>query len=44
MKRAKLNLIIDGLLLFCMAALAGIGLLMKYVLIPGFQRWEVYCP
>ena len=42
MKRAKLNLIIDGLMLVCMAALAGIGLLMKYVLIPGFQRWEVY--
>ena len=42
MEKSKLNLIIDGLLLVCMAALAGIGLLMKYVLIPGFQRWEVY--
>ncbi len=42
MKRAKLNLIIDALLLLCLAAIAGIGLLMKYVLVPGYQRWEMY--
>jgi len=42
MTKAKLNLIIDALLLVCLAAIAGIGLLIKYVLIPGFQRWEVY--
>ncbi len=42
MKRAKLNLIIDALLLLCIAAIAGIGLLMKYVLVPGYQRWEIY--
>ena len=42
MKRAKLNLIIDALLLLCLAAIAGIGLLIKYVLVPGYQRWEIY--
>ena len=42
MKRAKLNLIIDALLLLCLAAIAGIGLLIKYVLVPGHQRWEIY--
>ena len=42
MTKAKLNLIIDALLLLCLAAMAGIGLLIKYVLIPGFQRWEIY--
>jgi hypothetical protein len=42
MKKAKLNLVIDALLLLCMAAMAGIGLLMKYVLVPGFKRWEIY--
>jgi len=42
MTKAKFNLIIDALLLLCLAALAGIGLLIKYVLVPGFQRWEIY--
>lgn len=42
MKRAKLNLIIDVCLLWCIAAIAGIGLLVKYVLVPGFKRWEIY--
>jgi len=42
MKKSKLNLIIDALLLLCLAAIAGIGLLMKYVLVPGYRRWEIY--
>lgn len=42
MKKSKLNLIIDALLLLCIAAIAGIGFLIKYVLVPGFQRWEIY--
>ncbi|MHC4721941.1 MAG: DUF4405 domain-containing protein [Planctomycetota bacterium] len=42
MKKSKLNLVIDALLLVCMAAIAGIGLLMRNVLIPGYQRWEIY--
>ena len=42
MKKSKLNLVIDALLLLCIAAIAGIGLLIKYVLVPGYQRWEIY--
>lgn len=42
MKKSKLNLIIDALMLLCIAAIAGIGLLIKYVLVPGFKRWEIY--
>ena len=42
MKKSKLNLVIDALLLLCFAAIAGIGLLIKYVLVPGFQRWDIY--
>jgi len=42
MKKSKLNLIIDGLLLLCIAAVVGIGLLIKYVLVPGYLRWEIY--
>ncbi len=41
-KKAELNLIIDGLLLLCIAASVGIGLLIKYVLVPGYLRWEIY--
>jgi hypothetical protein len=42
MKKTKLNLIIDILLLLCFAAITGIGLLMRYVLVPGYLRWEIY--
>jgi hypothetical protein len=42
MKKAKFNLIIDELLLLCIATIVGIGLLMKYVLVPGYKRWEIY--
>ena len=42
MSKAKLKLVIDGLLLLNLAAIAGIGLLVKYVLVPGFREWEIY--
>ena len=42
MKKPKLNLILDALLLLCIAAIGGIGFLMKYVLVPGYLRWEIY--
>ena len=42
MTRPKLNLIIDGLLLLCIAAITGIALLIKFVLVPGYERWEIY--
>jgi len=35
-------MIIDVLLLLCLAAMAGFGLLMKYVLVPGAERWAIY--
>lgn len=38
----KLNLFIDTIMLVLMMAMAGIGLLIKYVLVPGFQRNVVY--
>lgn len=42
MIKPKLNLIIDVLLLWCICAITGIGLLMKYVLVPGYLRRQVY--
>ena len=42
MNKAKTNLVIDVLLLLDMAAVAGIGLLMRYVLVPGYQRRAIY--
>ena len=42
MNKAKINLIVDSLLFLSIAAIVGIGLLMKYVLVPGYQRWEMY--
>jgi hypothetical protein len=42
MEKSKLNLTIDGLLLLCIAAIVGIGLLIKYVLVAGYLRWEIY--
>jgi len=41
-KKSKLNLIIDTLLLLCIASIAGIGLLMRNVLVPGYKRWDIY--
>jgi ribosomal protein S6 len=40
--KSKLNFSIDMLLILLMMSITGIGLLMKYVLIPGFQRNERY--
>lgn len=42
MKKAKLNLIIDIIMLIVMMALIGVGLLNKYVLLTGQQKWEKY--
>ncbi|MBW1917826.1 MAG: DUF4405 domain-containing protein [Deltaproteobacteria bacterium] len=40
--KAKVNFVIDALMFMCMCAIAGIGFLIKYVLIPGEERWAVY--
>ncbi|MBI9039278.1 MAG: DUF4405 domain-containing protein [Bacteroidales bacterium] len=42
MKKSKLNLIIDFLLLILMAAITGIGFIMKFRLISGHEKWEKY--
>jgi hypothetical protein len=35
MNKAQLNFAIDALMFLCMTAIAGLGFLMKYVLLPG---------
>lgn len=42
MEKSKLNCIIDASMFLCMMGIAGIGLLMKYVLIPGRETWSKY--
>ena len=37
-----MNFIIDALMFMAMMAIAGLGFLMEYVLIPGERRWQVY--
>ena len=41
-RKSTLNLLVDALLLLTLACTVGIGFLMKYVLVPGHQRWEIY--
>jgi len=40
--KPKINFIVDALMFLCMAAIGGIGLLIKYVLIAGKDRWVEY--
>jgi hypothetical protein len=42
MERVKINFVIDALMFLCLMAIAGLGFLMKYVLIPGKDTWRVY--
>lgn len=42
MDKSKLNFIIEAIMFLLLMAMAGIGLLMKYVLIPGRERWVKY--
>ena len=42
MNKSKLNLIIDFIMLIILIVIAGIGFLIKYVLVPGFKRNEIY--
>lgn len=42
MDKTKLNFFIDALMFLTMMALAGLGLLIKYVLIPGREAWAKY--
>ena len=40
--KSKLNFIIDAIMFLFMMALAGIGFLMKYVLLSGQDNWDKY--
>ncbi len=40
--KAKINLVIDAILMVLLMAMAGFGLLIKYVLVPGFKRNPKY--
>jgi hypothetical protein len=40
--KAKINFITDALMFLVMMAMAGLGFLMKYVLVPGRERWVKY--
>lgn len=40
--KSKVNFVIDALMFLCMIMITGMGLLMKYVLVPGRERWVEY--
>lgn len=42
MKKTNLCLLTDVLMFFFLALMSGVGLLLKYVLLPGSKRWDVY--
>jgi glucan phosphoethanolaminetransferase (alkaline phosphatase superfamily) len=42
MKKSTINFIINVLMFICMSAITGVGLLIKYTLISGQERWIVY--
>lgn len=42
MKKQHLNYIIDIFMLLVMLAIASIGFVIKYVLVSGSRRWEIY--
>ncbi len=42
MNKPILNIIINAIMFICLMAVAGIGFLMKFVLIPGQERWVKY--
>jgi hypothetical protein len=42
MDRARINLIVDSAMMLSMMPLAGIGFLLKFVLLPGKERAAVY--
>jgi len=38
----QMNLVIDAVMFLVLTAIAGLGLLMKFILIPGYKRVELY--
>ncbi len=41
-EKSKFNFVIDALMFLVIMAMAGLGFLMKYVLVPGRERWVKY--
>ena len=41
-EKAKFNFVIDALMFICMMAIGGLAFLMKFILIPGKERWAKY--
>jgi hypothetical protein len=41
-EKPKWNFVIDAVMFILLMPLVGIGLLIKYILIPGIERWAVY--
>lgn len=42
MKKTNLCLLIDVLMFLFLALMSGVGLLIKYILLPGSKRWDMY--
>lgn len=42
MRKSIINFSINALMTLCMSAIIGIGFLIKYRLVSGQERWEVY--
>ncbi len=40
--KTKINFLIDAVMFLQMMAIAGIGFMIKYVLVPGFKRYDTY--
>jgi hypothetical protein len=40
--KSKINLAIDAVMLILLTMMAGLGFLIKYVLVPGFKRNTLY--
>lgn len=42
MKKSNLLLLIDVLMFLFLAIMSGLGLMIKYILVPGSKRWDIY--
>ena len=42
MKKSSLLLLIDVLMFIFLALMTGLGLMIKYILVPGTKRWDIY--
>lgn len=42
MKKSNLFLLVDVLMFITLALMSGLGLMIKYILVPGSKRWDIY--